>query len=224
MVIEMRRAAWIVPALALALCGCTAAAHRPTGTSLDILAVQPNVGRAAFHLRCDPPRGNLPDNAAACAALREEPSLVTNPKTFNCAGGTTSWWDLVLTGSVDGRGIHRTISTCWTPQMAMIDRLGLGSSKVLSSHLLPRQKAIVFAESDRTFAPGELKPGDAILCNIRGHGLELGVPLPSSPLGSVGYSGANIVPVTLELARGRDGALTASCHDGDPSPGQYAFR
>jgi len=220
---EMRRGAWIPVVLMAAGCGSTV--HVTPGTALTIRATNANVGQAVFHLRCAPPRGDLADNAAACAAIRSAPELVTSPKPFNCYGGTTSWWDITIAGRLAGERLYHAVSTCWTPQMEMIRRLGLDRGATLESHLLPRRKAIVYAESERTFAPGALRPGDAVVCNIRGHALEFGVPVPSStPPGSVGYSGAHIIPVTLELDRKRDGSLVARCGDGDQRPDLLAFQ
>ena len=196
-------------------CGST-----PTkqGTALTIRAVNTSVGRAVFHLGCAPARGDLPDNASACAALASAPSLVTAPKPFICVGGTSSWWDLTISGHVDGRPVHQTVSTCWTPQMAMIDRLGLGPWPVLRSHLLPRHYAVVFPGVDRTFSRGELRPGDEISCDIDGHLLDAGIPSRPREPDSVGYGGANVVSVSLDVTREPDGTLTASCHDGNLRP------
>lgn len=210
---KMGRRVLIVPVL-LVLSGCGGSTHVHPGTALTIRAVNANVGQAVFHLRCAPPRGDLPDNAAACAAIRATPSLVTGPKPFACYGATTSWWDITIVGRLAGEPLNHTVSTCWTGQMAMIRRLGLNRDGTAQAHLLPRRKAIVFAESDRTFAPGALRPGDAVVCNIRGHALELGVPVASHPVGSVGYSGARVIPVKLSLDRAMDGSLVASCSDG----------
>jgi hypothetical protein len=91
-------------------------------TDLTLLAVNPCVGRAAFHLACAPTGGDLGNPARACAALVARPQLVTSPKPFTCFGGTFSWWDISITGRLRGRRIHTHTSTCWTPQMAMIHR------------------------------------------------------------------------------------------------------
>jgi hypothetical protein len=197
--------------MVVAGCGAQSA---PPGIALKIVAVNGSVGRAVFHLRCGPAGGDMPDNRAACAALRESPKLVTSPKPFVCAGGTTSWWDVSVSGRIAGRRLDHTVSTCWTPQMAMIGRLGLGHA--LDSHLVPRRHVRVIPGVQRTIAPGTLRPGDLITCDIRGHRLAADVPTRSDGPTSVGYSGAHVVTVTLEVARDRDGTLLASCHDGDP--------
>jgi hypothetical protein len=220
----MRRvAAFILLVLLAPITGCGSTSV-PPGTALKILAVNASVGRAAFHLHCTPARGDLPDNASACAALASAPTLVTAPKPFTCAGGTTSWWEITVSGRIDGHRLHRSVSTCWTPQMAMIGRLGLGRWTVLQSHLLPRRHERVVPGVQRTFASGVLRPGDLITCDIRGHHLEAGVQTGSGPSQSVGYSGAHIITVTLEVARDRGGTVLASCHDGDPQPDALVFR
>jgi hypothetical protein len=179
------------------------------------------MGLAVFHLRCGPPRGDLPDNAAACAALASDPKLVTSPKPFVCHGGLTSWWDITISGHVGGLQLNQKFSTCWTPQMAMIRRLGL--APVLHAHLLPRRRARVVPGTQQTFAPNALRPGDLITCNINGHHLEAPIPTRPGPPLSVGYSGAHVVTVTLEVARDRHGTLLASCHRGDPRPDALVF-
>src|SRR5262249_20915240 len=178
---------------AVAACGSTSA--KPA-TALTIVAVNSDVGRAVFHLRCQPPPGDLPDNAAACAAAESTPKLVTAPRPFICAGGTTSWWDITISGRIRGHSLRHTVSTCWTPQMAMIRRLGLGRNETLLNHLLPRRVATVLPGIQRSFQPGTLRPGDLVTCTIRGHRLDSGVPSSSRFAMSVGYQGANVVSVT----------------------------
>jgi hypothetical protein len=214
-----------VAVLLLALTCLTACGNDsgPPGTALKIEAVNPYVGRAVFHLRCTPIRGDLSDNRRACAALVAQPSLLRSPKPFLCFGGTTSWWDITISGRIGGRHLHRSVSTCWTRQMAMIDRLGLARRRSLESHLVPRRIGHVVPGVQRTFAPGRLRPGDVITCNIRGRRLSVGVPTRSDVPATTGYSGAHVVTVTLEVARDRDGTLLASCHDGGPQPESLAF-
>jgi hypothetical protein len=102
--------------------------------------------------------------------------------------------------------------------MAMIGRLGLGPWPVLKSHLLPRRYAVVYPGVDGTFSRGALRPGDEISCTIDGHRLETGIPSrPGEPEG-VGYEGANVVSVSLDVTRAPSGTLTASCHNGDLRP------
>jgi hypothetical protein len=211
------RLGWLV-ILLLALASLTACGNdsAPPSIALKITAVNPYVGRAIFHLHCTPPRGDLVDNGRACAALAAEPTLVSSPKPFVCLGGTTSWWDITISGRIDGRRLHRSVSTCWTPQMTMIGRLGLARARSLESHLLPRRIGRVLPGVPRTFAPGRLRAGDVVTCNIRRHYLSVGIPPRSDVPLFTGYSGAHVVTVTLEIVRNPDGTLLASCHDGAP--------
>jgi hypothetical protein len=211
--------ALIAVVASVAACGSTAA--KPA-TALTIVAVNSDVGRAVFRLRCQPPRGDLPDNAAACAAVESTPKLVTAPKPSVCIGGTTSWWDITISGRVHGHRLRHTVSTCWTPQMAMIRRLGLGRNETLVDHLLPRRVATVLPGIQRSFPSGTLRPGDLVTCTIRGHRLDSGVSSSSRFGMSVGYEGANVVPVTLDVALKRDGTLQASCRDGGGPESQSA--
>jgi hypothetical protein len=102
--------------VAVLLAGCGSGAANPA-TDLRLLALNPFVGRAAFHLTCAPPGGDLGNPARACAALAAQPRLVTRPKPFTCMGGTFSWWDVTITGRLQGRQVRTHTSTCWTPQM-----------------------------------------------------------------------------------------------------------
>lgn len=181
------------------------------GTDLTIRAVNSDVGRAEFHLSCEPAGGDLPDPARACAALAESPDLVTSPKRFVCAGGTWSSWGITINGSLDGKPIDTEFSTCWTEQMPTLGRLGM-SWKVLESHLLPRRHEQVLPETRHVFEPGVLEVADLITCDIRGHHLEAGVPEYTGEPLTVGYNGANIVGVTMTVERHDDGSVVADCH------------
>ena len=217
-------AAGIAFAASVLLTGCGSSSAPPEATALRILAVNDTVGRAVFHLGCAPARGDLPDNLRACAALASDPSLVTAPKPFTCAGSTASWWDLTISGRIGGHRLTHRVSTCWTPQMAMIDRLGLGPWTVLKSHLLPRRYATALPGVPRSFPRGALRVGDQISCDIHGHHLEAGIPVRPGEPDSVGYEGAHIVAVTLDVTRHPDGVLIASCHNGGLRPDAPALR
>jgi hypothetical protein len=197
--------------VAVSLAGCGSGATNRS-TDLTFLAVNPYVGRAAFHLTCSPSGGDLRNPARACAAVAADPQLVTNPKPFGCIGGLFSWWDVTITGRLHGRQVRTHTSTCWTPQMAMIGRLGMGWPS-LHAHLLPRRREAIFPSSTQTFPSGVLRPGDLVICTIRGHRLEQGVPIAYGT-SSTGFNGANVTEVTLGVTRERDGSVTARCHVG----------
>ena len=198
--------------VAFSLVGC-ASGSANRSTDLTLLAVNPSVGRAAFHLTCAPPGGDLGNPARACAAVAAHPQLVTNPKPFTCMGGTFSWWDVTITGRLHGRQIRTHTSTCWTPQMATIRRLGIGWPS-LRAHLLPRRREAVLPSMTKSYASGALRPGDLVTCTILGHELEDGVPIEYGT-SSTGYGGANVTSVTLSVTHNRDGSVTANCHIGD---------
>jgi hypothetical protein len=121
----MRHAAWMMAAVICA--GC--AARSAPATQLTILAVNPAVGRAVFHVTCP---------GRACRAVTAEPDLALRPKPFGCMGGTFSWWDIWITGRVRNRPVHAHVSTCWTPQMRLIRKLGI--ARTLQAHLMPRRR------------------------------------------------------------------------------------
>lgn len=120
-------------ALTIATVGCAGDDPR---TELTLTAANTSIGQAVFRLRCEPLGGDLPDAAAACAALARDPQLVTDPKPFTCLGGTFSWWDITIEGRLDDKDVGVETSTCWTPQMALIEALGIGWNE-LQEHVEP---------------------------------------------------------------------------------------
>ena len=177
------------------------------GTKLTLTAINPNVGQAVFHLNCGPTRGDVSDPAAACAALSRDPTLVTSPKPFTCLGGPSSWYDMTISGRIAGKPVHKKFSTCWTPQMATLKQLGLAKS--LERHVQRRRHGLVLPGLPHDFPPGTLRAGDLLVCRIRHHRLELGVPDTFGPIGSMGTANA-----TLSGTRHPDGSITANCRRG----------
>ena len=201
-----------MPLLAAVIATLAVAAPAKPSTVLTIVALNQSVGRAVFHLECHPAGGDIANAARACAAIDRKPELVTHPKAFTCAGGTFSWWDITIRGRLDGRPLLTRTSTCWTPQMEMIRRLGIGWQS-LRRHLVPRRRGVVGAGITRTFLPGELRPADLVTCTILGHKLMTGVPLTVGS-SSTGYGGRNVVSVTLRVTLNQDRSVTASCRKG----------
>lgn len=203
----------VVGSLGVFVTGC--GGGHPPQTELSILAINTSVGRAVFHLDCNPPGGDLANPPEACAALAKDPQLVTDPTPFRCRGGPVSWWDVTISGRLNAKPVHRTFSTCWTPQMATLGHFRMSWAS-LQKHLLPRRQKSVVAGTARTFPPGTLRTADLVTCEILGHRLEVGVPEGSGPGSSAtnGYGGANVTTVTLTIVRNRDGSVSASCHRG----------
>ena len=182
------------------------------GTKLRLTAINPNVGLAVFHLECDPAGGDVSDPAAACAALGHDPRLIKSPQPFTCLGGPSAWFDLTISGRLAGKPVHRKFSTCWTPQMATLDKLGLASS--LGRHVLPRRHGLVLPGRTRTFQSGALRPGDLLVCRLRHRArVQMGIPDTHGPIGSAG-SGRAHDALTLTASRSADGSITASCRRG----------
>ena len=207
----MKRLLLALPVLLVAA-GC-GSGTKLAGTKLTLTAVNPTVGQAVFHLERGPAGGDVADPAAACAALGRDPTLVTSPQPYTCLGGPSSWLDMTITGRLDGKPVHRKFSTCWTPQMATLKKLGLARS--LTHHILRRRDGIVRPGIRRTFPPGTLRPGDILICRILNHRLQLGIPTGFGSIGSAGFGGKNVVAVTLTGARHADGSVTGSCHRGN---------
>src|SRR2546430_9911699 len=87
-----------------------------SSTRLTILALDSWVGRAVFHLSCEPVGGDLPDATKACAALDQKPELITDPEPFTCRGGPRSWGLASVPRYLHAIAVNRACATCWTPQ------------------------------------------------------------------------------------------------------------
>ena len=176
--------------------------------NLTILAIQDNGGRALFHLRCDPAGGNVAQPAKACAAIAAQPSLVTNPKPFYDLGNNGAFF--TITGRLDGRPVHFSGESDWTPQMALIDKLGLAGPHGQPLRPEPLRHGSVALNRTHTFASGLLRPGDLVTCAVddsyRGPALRMAVPVHRSVEGYVGAT-----PGVIGLRVRSDGAVTASC-------------
>jgi len=198
--------------LVVALLAACGSSNKESRTQLTMVALNSSVGRAVFHLSCGPVGGDIPSAVTACAALGSKPQLVTRPKPFVCAGGTFSWWDVTIDGRLNGKTVHRSFSTCWTPQMTTIGRFGIGWS-VLQRHLVARRHVSVLPGLPRTFAAGVLRATDLVTCDILGHHLEAGVPVErgQDAKETTGFGGAGVVSVALTVAHNSDGSVTASC-------------
>lgn len=209
----MRRSALAFVLVALAA-GCASGA-KTGGTHLTLMALNPNVGKAVFHLDCPPPgatvSAGLASATAACDELRSDPSLITAPKPFTCIGGPTSWFDVTISGRFAGKPVREKFPTCWTPQMPTLGKLGL--FQALGRHIIRRRHGRVPADGSIKFPSGALRPGDLLTCTIRGHYLKLGVPDHAGSLGSTGFGGNDVVSVTLSGTRHPDSSITASCRD-----------
>lgn len=206
----------LLPAL-VAGCGNFPAAEGDGGseTRVTILAVNEDVGRAVFEFTCGPAGGDLPSPEPACAAVEETPELLTSPEPFTCLGGLFSWWELTISGRLRGRPVRSRVSTCWTPQMELIGRLGIARS--LEQHLLPRRRVELAGRERRTVPAGVLEPGDLVVCEIDGRRLERGVSSRVEVAGETGYVGVGVTRVALTVTRHRDGSVTAVCTSGEPS-------
>ena len=187
----------------------------PVPAKLTVLAVGENGGRALFHLRCDPAGGDVAQPAKACAAIAAQPSLVTHPKPFLCSGPGV--WYFTITGRLNGKAVRYGGESCWTPQMALIDKLGLAGPHGRPLHLEPRRHGSVGLNQTHTFAPGALRPGDLVTCRVhhsyRGLPLAMSVPIHRGLGGMLGAT-PGVVAVRVRA----DGAVVASCLARDRLP------
>jgi hypothetical protein len=180
----------------------------PLPARLTVLAVGEEGGRALFHLRCDPAGGNVAQPAEACAAIAAQPSLVTNPKPFFDFGPNT--WYFTITGLLNGKPVRFSGESSWTPQFALIDKLGLAGPHGQPLRLEPRRHGSVGLGQTHTFAPGVLRRGDLVICRVhhsyQGPPLAMSVPIHH---GSGGMLGA--APGVMNVQLLADGAVRASC-------------
>jgi hypothetical protein len=194
-----------------AAAGC-ASGRNLAGTKLTLTAINPNVGQAVFHLDCGPAGGDVTDPSAACASLGRDPTLITSPKPFTCLGGPSSWFDMTISGRLAGKRVHEKFATCWTPQMATLQKLGLARS--LGRHVLRRRRGVVHPGGRRTFPRGTLRPGDILVCMTLHHRVQLGIPDTFGSIGSAGTGGRDVVSLNLAGTRKADGSVTARCRLG----------
>ena len=187
----------------------------PVPAKLSILAVGQNGGRALFHLRCDPAAGNVAQPARACAAIAAQPSLVTNPKPFYDNGPNTSYF--TITGRLNGKPVHFSGESSWTPQMALIAKLGLAGPHGQPLHLQPSRHGFVGLNRTHTFAPGVLRPGDFVTCRVQ-HGYQ-GLPLAMSVPIHRGFGNMRgATPGVMAVRVRADGAVIVSCLARDRLP------
>ena len=171
-------------------------------TSIRIVAINPNVGRVAFDFSCAPARGNVPAPERACQAVEGSPEILTRPEPLVCWG--PGWWQFTISGQLRGAPIEKEVGSCWTPQMELLDRLGIADS--LEDHLLPRARVVIVSGTRREIPPGVLQPGDLVVCETNGRQLEQGVSTRPGETALTGYRDHELT-VTAKT----DGSVTAVC-------------
>jgi hypothetical protein len=112
--------------LVAAVAGCGGTSTKKT--SLELVADNGSFGsKAVFHLSCDPPGGDISRPARACAALKKNSQALLHPTPFQCLMES---WNISISGRFEGRPVNVKTETCWTPQMELIDRLGIANQLV----------------------------------------------------------------------------------------------
>ena len=109
----------LVPAV-----GC--GGHAEKKTTLELVAVNPYLhglgSKVVFHLRCNPPGGDIAHPARACAALEQNPNALLHPKPANCS---VTAFNFTISGRFEGRPVNVKTTSCWTSQMKLLDLLGI---------------------------------------------------------------------------------------------------
>lgn len=208
---------------------------------------QGNGGRALFHLRCDPASGNVADPAKACAAIAEQPSLVTNPKPYLPSSPAISFGGLgmpvggplmqvchshpaklcpangpdyfKITGGVNGKAVHFGGGGIFATDVPLVAKLGLATryGKPVV-RLEPRRHRFVAMSHTHTFAPGMLRPGDLVTCRAN-HSYK-GPPLAMSVPVHRGNTPEEFtaMPGLMAIRIRADGTVLASCFPRDRMP------
>jgi len=185
--------------------------------NLTVLAISEDFGggRALFHLRCAPAGGNVAHPAQACAAIAAQPSVVTHPKPFYDWG--SNQWYFTITGRLNGKPVHFRGTMSWTTQTELVDKLGLAGPHGRPLHLERLRHGSVAIGQTRTFAPGALRPGDVVACQVRngyrGPRLARGVPVQRGAGGTMAAT-----PGVMKVLVRADGAVTAGCLARDDMP------
>lgn len=208
MLVLLVAAGAVVTGVALAVELSAPSSVAPVPARLTVLAVRDNGGRALFHLRCDPAGGDVADPAKACAAIAAQPSLVTDPKPFYDFGNNGAYF--TITGRLNGKPVHFSGESDWTPQMQLIHKLGLAGPHGQPLHLEPSRHGFVGLNQTRTFAPGVLRPGDLVTCRVhhRYQGLPLAMSVPiKRGFGNMRGATSGVMAVRVR----HDGAVIASC-------------
>src|SRR3954447_28212 len=112
---RQRRLLVMVVALVLATGGIGLSAElssrgpAPAGpATLLIPAADDFAHRAKWNLSCMPAKGDVPDPAAACAAIAAQPTVVTNPDQGRiCLAPRT--WTFTIYGRVDNKWVLRSV-------------------------------------------------------------------------------------------------------------------
>lgn len=101
--------------IVVAMTACGAADH---STSVQIVATNPDAGRAVFAFSCNPPRGNVGLPWQACSGVLKDPALVEHPLSVDgCFGLISTGWQLTIHGRIRGKRFHSAVSTCWRGRM-----------------------------------------------------------------------------------------------------------
>lgn len=123
--------------------------------------------------------GDIPDPERACSALEADPGLLSNAQPDDDCGGMFANVDITISGELDGQSFDAKVESCgWGPQIGLLTALGISSQGELRSHTLPPHDQVLHVGQQRTFPPGELQPGDLVVCDIPGHG-QAKTPIPA---------------------------------------------
>jgi hypothetical protein len=208
---RMRRFVVVLVLVVLVAVGTGCASGQKPGAvpaKLTVLAVREGGGRALFHLRCDPAAGDVAQPTKACAAIAAQPSLVTNPKPFYDGGNNAAYF--TITGSLNGKPVRFSGEGDWTPQTALIDKLGLAAPNGQPLRLEPSRHGTVGVNKTHTFAPSVLRPGDLVTCRVH-HSYQAPPLATSVPIhrgfGTMLGAGPGVMAVRVRA----NGTVIASC-------------
>jgi hypothetical protein len=119
----------------LLVAGAGCGGHSNRKTELKLVATsgfEQNKTVAVFHLRCDPPGGDIAHPARACTALEKHPDVLLHPAPVVNYGGNS--WDIAISGRFEGRPVSVKTTTAWTKDMPLIRQLGI--ARQLQAHIV----------------------------------------------------------------------------------------
>jgi hypothetical protein len=93
--------------------------------SLMISAADDFGHKATWNLSCMPAKGDVPDPAAACAAIAAQPNVVTNPDQGRFCLAPQHTWTFTIYGRVDNRWVLRSVPLSCRWDASFITKLGL---------------------------------------------------------------------------------------------------
>jgi hypothetical protein len=99
-------------------------ARAATKLRFEVNSLFSSNGPRGFHVSCNPPRGDVPHPASACAAIASQAAVVMKPKPPSCYGASLF---VTIRGRMNDQPVNSMLSNC--EQGRLIRDLGVVSSR-----------------------------------------------------------------------------------------------